>query len=260
MRSHRLMKAAVPRGDGQVLARQQQCGARWRASRLPRIASRNCRRPQAPPRGPSRRTRQMNQPPASLRRRADEVAARLRDIALHQRACVEVEVQRSASTSADADPLPRAIRGGRSGCGRAGGTTRPSAMSARSASSRSDARRNDVGHRTATHRDPDLGRPDFTRRNTALRLAFSSRRSPAGTTGTQIDGRRTGRRILRLSADRVDPAADGQDGTGTADAIGAFSLAVRGTSSRTVSTRKPMPVSSRAKPMTIAKVATLSAK
>jgi hypothetical protein len=71
-----------------------------------------------------------DEPPlGTVHRIADNVAARLSDVALDQRARVEIEVQRSASrsasTSEDALLRARTSRGARAGRARAGGSNRP---------------------------------------------------------------------------------------------------------------------------------------
>jgi alanine dehydrogenase len=121
-----------------------------------------------------------HEPPAChLHRRPNRVAARLRDVPLHQRTRIEVEDQRSssrsASTSSEADRPARASRGARVGRARAGGTTRPRATSARSASSPGDA---PAGTMSATGRPRTVTRtcsPWLTRRSTPLSVALSSR-------------------------------------------------------------------------------------
>jgi hypothetical protein len=71
-----------------------------------------------------------------VHRVANEVATRLSDIALYKRACVEIEIQRSASrsdsTSEEALRRDFTRRGARLGRVREGTTTRPSATSSRS--------------------------------------------------------------------------------------------------------------------------------
>ena len=112
-------------------------------------------------------------------RAAHDVAAHLGDVALHQSARVEIEVQRSASRSARtcalADPFAFTRRGARVGFGRVGGATRPVATSSRRCSSAED---DFGGTRSATGRPRTVIRtrsPRATARRVALNDALSSR-------------------------------------------------------------------------------------
>ncbi len=133
---------------------------------------------------------------------ADEIAAVLADVALHQRARVEVQAQRSASRSArticDALRVPARRRGALAGCGREGGTTRPAATSSRRRSSFAAP----AGTMSATGFPRTVTRtcsPAPTARSVSLRESFSSgRRTSDRRTGA---GRRT-RAVPCRCADR----------------------------------------------------------
>jgi hypothetical protein len=121
-----------------------------------------------------------NEPPiCSPHQSADEIAPRLRDVALDQRARVDVKIQSPASRSAriNADALRTVFnsRGGLRGRPAAGGVRRPSATSSRTRSALGEAPAGTMSATALPRTVTLICSPWSTARRTWLRLAFRSR-------------------------------------------------------------------------------------